>query len=147
MSIVSPASAALIAVGAYTILVGIVILLPFALSSYSLQNDVYMTNLFLSPLYFLFGVFCIVAGLVVLRRSRTTRGAALRVGWHTAILAILGAVAVTGTTFLLGGQYVSYGDTPIYWPPYLNSPLILFTLALGVIVAFVGALWRIRTMD
>jgi hypothetical protein len=145
-SAASPASAALIAVGAYAILVGAVFLLPFALSSYSIQNDVYMTNFFLSPLFFLFGAFCILIGLVAMRRSRTVRDAALQAGWHAALLAILGAVTITGATFLVGGQYESFGDTPIYWPPYLNISLLLFTLALGVIVGFIGALWRTRTM-
>ncbi|MDE3228271.1 MAG: hypothetical protein KGO05_00190, partial [Chloroflexota bacterium] len=96
----------LLALGGYLILTGLALLLPFGLSAYSIQNDVYMANLFLAPLFGLVGVILLLIGAVLSLRAPATRGRWL---WARALLlAIAGAGVVVGATFVFGGHYESF---------------------------------------
>ncbi|HEU0028060.1 MAG TPA: hypothetical protein VFQ25_13175 [Ktedonobacterales bacterium] len=134
-------ASALLAAGGFALLAGAVFLLPFALSPYAIQNDVYMANLFLAPLFILAGGICIVVGLVLLARSRGPRRDAGRVGMRALLLAALGAAAVAAASFLFGGRYESMGPVAISWPPYLNLPLLAFALVVGAVVCILGWIW------
>jgi hypothetical protein len=84
------AVAALVALGGYAVLISIVFLSPFALSTYAIQNDVYMGNLFLSAPLTLFGVVCLCISALRFLRTPDKR----RMGWlwARALLVALGGV-------------------------------------------------------
>jgi hypothetical protein len=135
------AATALLATGGFALLAGAVFLLPFALSAYAIQNDVYMSNLFLAPLFILAGGIAVVVGLVLLLRSHAPRRDTGRAGMRALLLAALGAGAVAAASFLFGGRYESAGAVAISWPPYLNLPLLAFALAAGIVVGVLGWIW------
>lgn len=133
----------LLALGGYLILTGLALLLPFGLSSFAIQNDVYMANLFLAPLFGLVGVVLLLIGAALSLRATATRGRWL---WARALLlAIIGAGVMIGATFLLGGHYESFPPGSVYWPPYLSGELFIAVLVIGALVGVGGWLWGAPT--
>jgi hypothetical protein len=128
--------AGFVALGAFTLLAAGVFLSPFALSPNAIQNDVYMTNIFLGPLFALVGVGCLlIGGLLSLWRSRTPGLSRL---WLRALaLAVGGAVVVAVAYALFGGRFYSVHADSFYWPPYLNG-VMLGVAALMALATFLG---------
>jgi hypothetical protein len=137
------AGAALITLGAYAALVCLIFLSPFALTSYAIQNDVYMGNLFLSPPLAVAGVVCIVSGWIITLRARHRQAAGVSVGrvaMRALLVALVGAGVMGVVYALFGGQFRSFGPTPIYWPPYLSGGVLVATLLVGL-AALLASLW------
>lgn len=138
------AGAALITLGAFAALVCLIYLSPFALSPYAIQNDVYMGNLFLSAPLALGAIVCLLAGwLLALRapgRRLTGPGMGLLAG-RALLVALVGAALVAIAYVPLGGQYHSFGPTPIDWPPYLNTIMLVVTLLVGLATLLVSMWW------
>ncbi|HEX8730493.1 MAG TPA: hypothetical protein VF725_00425 [Ktedonobacterales bacterium] len=133
----------LLALGGYLIFTGLALLLPFGLSSLSIQNDVYMANLFLAPLFGLVGAVVLLIGAVLFLRAPAMRG---RLLWARALLlAIIGAGVVVGATFVFGGHYESFPPGSVYWPPYLSGELFIAVVAIGAAVGVGGWLWGATT--
>lgn len=132
---------ALLATGGFLLLAGAVFLLPFALSPYPIQNDVYMSNLFLSPAMLLLGVILTIVGFVTVILGRGSRGAMPWVLGRAVTLAVAGGVVIAAANFLFGGQYVSYGPGSVYWPPYLTLPLLALTGVLAIAVFLAALVW------
>lgn len=131
---------ATLALSVFLLLTGGVLLLPFALSSNAIQNDVYMSNLFLAPLFVVASVALLLVSVWRIFRIPAERRA--RLPWARALLiAVVGAGAVAGASFLVGGQYASIPAGAVYWPPYLNGWLLAVIALVGVAVAVVGWLW------
>lgn len=131
---------ATLALSVFLLLTGGVLLLPFALSSNAIQNDVYMSNLFLAPLFVVASVALLLVSIWRIFRIPAERRA--RLPWARALLiAVVGAGAVAGASFLVGGQYASIPAGAVYWPPYLNGWLLAVIALVGVAVAVVGWLW------
>lgn len=63
----------LLAIGGYGAILGVVFMTPFLLNARAQENDVFMTNLYLSPLFFLSGSTLLILGLdrLGLRHSLT----------------------------------------------------------------------------
>jgi hypothetical protein len=59
---------ALLATGGYALLAGEVLQLPFVLSSYAIQNDVYLGNYCLAPLFVVGGASSVLVGLLHMGR-------------------------------------------------------------------------------
>lgn len=133
------AGAGLIALGEFALLVSAVFLTPFVVNQYAIQNDVYMTNLFLSPPIAGLGVICAAIGtLLVLRTSERRR---IGLIWLRALLvAAVGAGLITLAYELVGGHYQSFGETPFIWPPYLNA-VTLGLVGLAGLLALVAGWW------
>lgn len=135
---VSPVVLASLATGGYLVLAALIVLSPFVLSPYAIQNDVYMGNLFIGPpLLVIGGILCVVSLLLIRARKWA-------VAWGAGVV-----LAVTGSGLLallyapFGGHYVSVGP-PASWPPYLNEPMMVVTLALGLAVFGLGWAWGNR---
>jgi len=135
------ASVALLALGGYFVLAGGIFYLPFALSPNAIQNDVYMTNLFLAPVFVLGGVLLLLVGLALFARSPEPQ----RGRWMRALPpALVGAGVTAVAAFLVGGRYESFPPGSVYWPPYLNGWLLAVTAAVAVGVAVAGWGWTPR---
>lgn len=133
----SPATLALFASGGFMMLSAMIFFSPFVLSPYAIQNDVYMSNLFLSPPLFLLGGIFVLTGLLIARlqgRGMSWGPGLLLTGVGAAFLALL--------YVLVGGQYSSVGP-PANWPPYLNEPMMTIALTLGVMEFIIGGGWGI----
>jgi hypothetical protein len=128
---------AFLAAGGYALLVGGIFLLPFVLSPYAIQNDVYMGNLFLGYPLVAAGCAGALVGLLVLVLVPDLRHYAWQWGSRAVLLAVLGAVVVAGAEWLFGGQYSSVPGN-IWWPLYLTLPVVGVALAMGVIIVLVG---------
>ena len=134
------AGAGLIALGEFGLLVSAVFLTPFVVNQYAIQNDVYMTNLFLSPPIAGLGVICAGIGTLLVLRTPERR----RIGliWLRALLvAALGAVLITLIYELFGGHYQSFGETPVSWPPYLNGVTLGLSSLAGLLALVAGWWW------
>lgn len=132
--------AGLIALGEFALLASVVFLAPFVVSRYAIQNDVYMTNLFLSPLIAMTGALCAGIGTFLVLRSPERR----RIGliWMRALLvAALGAGLITLIYELFGGHYQSFGETPLSWPPYLNAVTLGISSLAGLLALLAGWWW------
>ncbi len=132
---------ALLAIGAFAVLAGGILLLPFALTPDAIQNDVYMGNLFLAPVFLVVGAGSFVGGLPGLVRSPGLQGQRGGLLTRALLLAVLGGVGVALATFLVGGRYTSVGPNP-NWPPYLNTPLLAVAIVIGILVCVVAAIWN-----
>lgn len=135
------AMTALLAIGGSALLSGGVFLLPFALSPNAIQNDVYMTNLFLSPLFLVVGAASLVVGFIWMTVSHELRRHAQWARGRALLLAVVGAALVTVASFLFGGQYESFGPSTVYWPPYLNMTMLVFAVAVAVLAGVAGWVW------
>ncbi len=133
---------ALLATGAFAVLAGGILLLPFALSPYATQNDVYLGNYFLAPVFLVVGAGCFVGGLFGLVRSSGLQGQRGGLLVRALLLALLGGASVALATFLVGGRYTSVGPNAPNWPPYLNTPLLAVAIVLGILVCVVAAIWN-----
>jgi hypothetical protein len=131
---------AFLATGAFTFLVGGIFLLPFLLSPYAIQNDVYMGNLFLGYPFMAVGCVGAFVGVLILIMVPDLRHHALRWGSRAVLLAVLGALVVAGANWLLGGQYIGMSGN-IWWPPYLTLPVVGVSLLMGVITVLAGTAW------
>lgn len=138
---------ALLAAGGFLLLAGAVFLLPFALSRYAIQNDVYMSNLFLAPAMLLLGVVLAIVGFVTVILSRGSRGVMRRVLGRAAMLAVAGGVVITIADFVFGGKFVSYGPNSVYWPPYLTLPLLALTGVLAIAIFATALVWGRRAPE
>lgn len=138
---------ALLATGGFLLLAGAVFLLPFALSPYAIQNDVYGYNLFLAPAMLLLGVVLAVVGFVTVILSRGSPGSMRRVLGRAAMLAVAGAVVITIADFVFGGKFVSYGPSSVYWPPYLTLPLLALTGVLAIAIFVATLAWGRRAPE
>ncbi|HEX8997822.1 MAG TPA: hypothetical protein VF812_17470 [Ktedonobacterales bacterium] len=123
--------AALLSLGIFAVLAGGLFLLPFVVTSYAIQNDVYMTNLFLSPVFVAVGVVCALIGMVVMRVS-SRAGSLPRLALRPLALAVVGLGVVAVASALFGGRYESFPAGSVYWPPYLNAPLLVVALIVGM---------------
>ncbi len=132
---------ALLAVGGYTLLAGGVFLLPFALSPNAIQNDVYMTNFFLSPLFLVVGAACLVVGFLIVTVARGLRFQARTLLSRALLLAVVGAALTLGASFLFGGKFEPLGPSTVYWPPYLNTALLVFAVVVAIAAGVAGWLW------
>lgn len=134
---------ALLATGAFALLAGVVFMMPFALSPYANQNDVYLGNYSCAPVFFVWSVLGVVAGLLRLGRSREEYVREHRLGMiaRALLLAIVGAAGVVIATFLLGGRYTSIGPDAPDWPLYLTLPLLAATLGIGIVVGTSAWFW------
>jgi hypothetical protein len=142
------AGAALIALGAFAALVCLIYLSPFALSSYAIQNDVYMGNLFISAPLAVGAIICLVAGWLMALRApgRQLRDPSMGMLAGRALLVALGGALLVAIAYApLGGQYHSFGPTPIAWPPYLNAAVMAVTLLVGLAVLLVSLWWSAST--
>lgn len=128
------------ALGGFAVLVSGELFLPFALSQYAIQNDVYMSNLFLGPVFAFIGVVGLfIGGLLSLRQSGAYRLGRL---WLRALaLAVVGAGVVAIAALLFGGHYESYPPGAVFWPPYLNEALLAFALVVALLVFLGGLVW------
>jgi hypothetical protein len=128
---------AVVASGLYLLLAGILFFSPFLLPYGAGSNDVFMGNLFLSPLYVGGGLLVALIGALaagrVERRERLLRAAGL---------ALAGA-AVLAVLYLLFGQryHDAYG---VASPPYLEPLTMGLTLLLGIGVWVGGRIWQDR---
>jgi hypothetical protein len=136
----SRVATALLATGGFALLVGGIFLLPFVLSLYPIQNDVYMGNLFLG--YPLLAAGCATAfvGLMILILVPRLRHHAWGFGWRATLLAVLGALVVSAADWMIGGRYSSISGN-VWWPPYLTLPIVGIALAVGVVVFFASRAW------
>lgn len=135
-------TAAILALGAFMLLTSGLFLYPFAFSPYSIQNDVYMANLFLSPPIALGGLILLLIGVISALRAAHTQGR--RWQWlRPLVIAALGTVIVALASPLIGGHYESYPPGAVNWPPYLNESLLIFAGVVGVAVAIVGWFWGV----
>jgi hypothetical protein len=144
------AAAALITLGVYTALVCVIYLSPFALSSSAIQNDVYMSNLFLSAPLALAGVVCMASGGIIALRARSRGSMGPRMGLVAAralLVALVGAGVVAVAYALFGGRFHSFGPTPISWPPYLNEAVLVATLLVGLMALLVSLWWSARNVQ
>lgn len=131
----------LLATGGFLLLAGGVFLLPFALSPYAIQNDVYIGNYVVGPLVLVVGAVGVLGGLLGLSRSRRLRGHRTGVVARALLLAFAGGAALTIAMFLVGGRYHSVGPQAVDWPPYLNLPLLAVAPALCVVVGVIAWKW------
>ncbi len=134
------AGAGLIALGEFALLVSAVFITPFVVNKYAIQNDVYMTNLFLAPPIAGLGVICAGIGTLLVLRSPERR----RIGliWLRALLvAAVGAGLIIPVYVLLGGHYQSFGETPMIWPPYLNGITLDLAALVGLLTLLAGWWW------
>lgn len=141
------AGAALITLGAYAALVCVIYLSPFALTDYAIQNDVYMGNLFLSVPLAVAGVVCMTLGWFIAVRARRRQRMALSMGQvatRALLVALAGAGALGVVYALFGGQYHSFGPTPISWPPYLSDAVLVATLLVGLATLLASLWWSAR---
>lgn len=132
--------AAFAALGAFLTLAVGVFLLPFFLSPYAIQNDVYMANLFLAPLFLLAGIVGLLTGAISLYRSARPLGVG-QVWLRALVIAVVGAGVVTIASWLVGGRFESFPPGSVIWPPYLNGWLLAVVVATGAAVAVAGWLW------
>ncbi len=133
-------AAVVLALGAFMLLASGEFLFPFVFSPNSIQNDVYMANLFLAPPIALLGLILLVAGVITGVRTAHMRGQ--RWQWRRPLLiAVLGAAVVAVASPLVGGHYESYPPGAVNWPPYLNEWLLIFAAVVGVAVAVAGWFW------
>lgn len=141
------AAAALITLGVYAALVCVIYLSPFALTSYAIQNDVYLGNLFLSVPLAVAGVVCMASGWVIVLRARRKLSMELSAGLvvsRALLVALAGAVVLGVVYALFGGQYHSFGPTSIFWPPYLNEAVLVATLLVGLATLMASLWWSTR---
>lgn len=141
------AAAALITLGVYAALVCVIYLSPFALSSSAIQNDVYMGNLFLSAPLAVASVVCMASGGIIALRVHSRRSMGPRMGlvMSRALLVALAGAVVLGVVYaLFGGQYHSFGPTPIFWPPYLSGAVLVATLLVGLATLMASLWWSAR---
>ncbi len=132
-----------LAMGGYLLLAGIVFQSPFLLASRAIQNDVFLTNLFIAPVYCALGGLLLLAGLLIARsHRRRRRGSEL---WRALLLAVAGAGVLLLVYYLFGSRYYAYQETSSSLPPYLNVPVLLASLALGVTIFLVGWVWSGRS--
>ncbi len=132
-----------LAMGGYLLLAGIVFQSPFLRASRAIQNDVFLTNLFIAPLYCVLGGLLLLAGLLGARGHwRRGRGSAL---WRPLLLAVAGAGVLLLVYYLFGSRYYAYQETSSSLPPYLNVPVLVASLALGVVIFLAGWVWSGRS--
>ncbi|HET9111791.1 MAG TPA: hypothetical protein VFN78_13260 [Ktedonobacterales bacterium] len=139
-SVGAHAGAGLIALGEFALLVSAVFLTPFVVNQYAIQNDVYMSNLFLSPPIAMIGVLCAGVGTLLVLRSPQRR----RIGliWLRALLvAAIGAGLITLAYELVGGHYHPFSETPFIWPPYLNGVTLGLVALAGLLALLAGWRW------
>lgn len=133
---VSPMALALLATGGFIVLSAVIFLSPFVLSPYAIQNDVYMTNLFIGPLVLLVGGALVLISLLVAYLRRRV------IAWRQALLLTVVTGGLLAALYALaGGHYVSYGGIATSWPPYLNEPVIGLTVVLALMVFIAGWVW------
>lgn len=132
------ALAATLGTGSFAVLVGGEFLLPFAVSPYAIQNDVYMGNLFIGPVFVVVGGIGVLVGLVGLSLTRGLGRRGWWLGLRALLLAIVGAAIVALATLLFGGRFHSEGPSAPDWPPYLTIPLVGVTLVIGCAVSFLA---------
>lgn len=138
-------SIAMVTLSVFLMCVGVVFYLPFFLSPNAIQNDVYMSNLFLAPPFAAGGLVLLFVGSMLFLRSAEARRMRGRGLWARAmLLALAGAGVVTGASFLVGGRYESFPPGSVYWPPYLNGWLLAVTAVVGVGVTVAAWLWAAR---
>jgi hypothetical protein len=128
---------AFVATGGFALLVGGIFLLPFVLSPYAIQNDVYMGNLFLGYPLLALGCAGVFVGLLILILVPRLRHHVWRWGKRAVLLSALGALVVGATDWLFGGRYISVSGN-VWWPPYLTLPVVGIALGVGMIVFFAG---------
>jgi hypothetical protein len=133
---ISPLALGLFAAGSFFALSALVFLSPFVLSSNAIQNDVYMSNLFLSPpLLAIGGALCLGSWLIA-------KGLGRLLGWWEAVvLAVVGGGMLAVLYNPVGGHYSSFGPNLVNWPPYLNGPMLGVEVGLGLAVFLAGLLW------
>lgn len=132
---VSPVALALLAGGGFIMLSAAIFLSPLVLSQYAIQNDVYMTNLFIRPPLLLVGDILVLIGLLTAYFRRRV------IAWGQALLLIAAAGGLLVVLYtLIGGHYVSYGP-PASWPLYLNGPIAGITVALSLAMFVAGWGW------
>lgn len=138
-------SIAIVTLSLFLLFVGVVFFLPFFLSPSAIQNDVYMSNLFLAPPFAAGGLVLLFVGLVLFLRSAAAQRMRGRGLWaRTMLLALLGAGIVAVASFLVGGHYESFPPGSVYWPPYLNGWELAVTAVVGAAVTVAGWLWVAR---
>lgn len=131
--------ALVLTVGVYIVLVGLIFLSPFALNSTAIQNDVYMTNLFLSPPIIILGAICLIIGWIGLQRA-VNAGRASGIGMRPMIIATLGAVVMAAGYLAFGGQFM-FASGDVEWPPYMNDMSIVVALVVGALVLVAALFW------
>ncbi len=129
----------LLAVGVYIILVGVVFWSPFALNSTAIQNDMYMTNLFLAPAIIALGVICLLVGWIGMQRA-VNAGRAREIWRRPVIIAALGAAVMIVGYLAFGGHYV-FASGEIQWPPYMNGASMVIALVIGILVLVAASIW------
>lgn len=137
--------ALVLTVGVYIVLVGLVFLSPFALNSTAIQNDVYMTNLFLSPPIIILGVLCLLIGWIGLQRA-VNSGRASGIGMRPMIIATLGVLVMAGGYLAFGGRY-TFASGEVEWPPYMNGASIVVALVVGALVLIAALLWGLTRRE
>lgn len=137
----SPVILALLACGGFIVLSAMIFLSPFVLSPNAMQNDVYMSNLFLSPPWFVLGGVLVLAGLLIARAQGR------HVQWVPGLLlAGAGAVVLALLYVLVGGHYTSVGAA-VNWPPYLNETMLGVTLTVAMVEFIIGGAWGTLTQS
>ena len=131
---------AVIASGCYLLLAGVLFYTPFLLPYGVGSNDVFMGNLFLSPLYMGMGILMALIGALAAgraqRRERLIRAV---------VLAGAGAVILSLLYLLFGQRYHdAFGNAS---PPYLEPLTMGFALVAGIGVWLGGRIWQDRASD
>jgi hypothetical protein len=128
---------AVIASGCYLLLAGVLFYSPFLLPYGAGQNDVFMGNLLLSPLYMGAGLLVAVMGL--LAAGRAGRGDRLV---RALPLGLAGAAVLSVLYVLFGQRFLdAYGNAS---PPYLEPYMMGATIVLGIGVWIAGRIWQDR---
>lgn len=97
---VSRYTTALLAVGAFMMFAGVAFVAPFLLSARAQENDVFLTNLFFAPVYYLIGSTLLILCFIALGLARR----------FAIILAIANPLGVIGSLWLVSiGGVTGYG--------------------------------------
>ena len=133
----------LLASGGFALLTGGLFLLPFVITTTAIQNDVYMGNYLIGPLFLVAGGICLAMGLLSLGMAHAGHRRILLM--RALLLAVAGAVAVAVANLLFGGRYYSVGPSAPDWPPYLTLEILVVAVVVGIAVCVAGWVWGAGT--
>lgn len=128
----------LFSVGFYLVLVAIQMVIVFFLNPRSIQNDVFMANLFIGPAFLLGGIILCGVGLWQGQHAGTKR-----LTLYPLVFAIGGAILFGLYYWLLGNRYYAFHETVSSLPPYIGVQEFVLSVVLGAVVGLLAGRWPI----